>query len=327
MKPIHTLILGAIAGGLVGLMYAETPPVEAKGQEPVVIDVAQLERDVATLTPVPEPPPIPKPEPEPSPDPEPASRVSENPPSLAGLPQFPEPEPTQVIPSFVESIYPVRVKGTSTDPQTYGAQAESHGSAVAVAVDKLRTAKHLLDRITNYTIEIQVGESWVSAKASLVAKKDLLVLRTEKTELKFVPVRVPTYGERVTVYGLKTKSLAQGQYVGAINAEVGNGLVPLEIDQTKVEQGDSGGGIFGDDGALLGTISGYMQDSPQITSMVPIVVDPPAPGPFAAAPAPKAAQPPPPAAQSSNCPGGVCRPQQAQNWTYSFPSGRQGRKR
>ncbi|AMV18246.1 trypsin-like peptidase domain-containing protein [Planctomyces sp. SH-PL14] len=223
-------------------------------------------------------------------------------PEFTGLPQDPEfvipeiklPEvpaaadPPKIDPEWVKSVYPVRM--------AYGVIGQQgsmtfDGCGVAVGPDKIHTAAHLTHQMpAGSRAEVLVDGEWKRANWSPVAGKDFSVAIVPGANLKPVPVRVPVYGERVTVYGLKTKSFAQGTYIGATDIKAGFGLVPLDACETPVHNGDSGGGVFGDDGCLLGTIRGLQPDSKLITTMTPIVAD-----------APKA----------TPCPGGVCPAPQA----------------
>lgn len=196
--------------------------------------------------------------------------------------------PEVADPTFRKAVYPVRVTGDGG--------VETGGTAVAVRKDALHTAAHISERISRPRWEVFCSGSWRPAFSSPVTGKDLTVLTVSGVTLDTVPVRVPVYGERITVYGLKTKSFAQGMYLGDREPALGLGLVGLDADAKTVDQGDSGGGIFGDDGALLGTISGYLIHSRPVTTMTPIVSDADAKA--------IAARIPPPARVT--CSGGTC---------------------
>jgi hypothetical protein len=168
-------------------------------------------------------------------------------------------------PSWTKAVYEVRVIGDGG--------VTAGGTAVAVRRDALHTAKHLGEGLSRPRYEVRIDSAWRPAIPSPVSRKDLAVLTVPGVTLDYVPVRVPVYGERVSVYGLKTKSFSQGMYIGDHNPEIGSGRVALDADAVPTEQGDSGGGIFGDDGTLLGTISGRMSHEHLVASMVPIVSD------------------------------------------------------
>ena len=224
------------------------------------------------------------------------------------------PEVTPVVetfPSWTKAVYQVRFVANRIIPDGRTI-SETGGTAVAVGPNKLHTAGHNADGIIGgYRPEVMVGGKWIAATFSKVATKDLAVLTVAGVTLDHVPVRVPEYGERVTIYGLKTKSFAQGTYRGdeAIKKGGGQGLVPLEVDQVHVENGDSGGGVFGDDGCLLGTITGCM-DVQMVTKMVPIVSDPPAKA--VAALSGGITPPPPQWGWQTICIGGTCSRQWVQ---------------
>jgi hypothetical protein len=224
----------------------------------------------------------------------------------------------------VSAIHAVRVIGRSSDPRSYGQRAEAGGTAVAVKADKLHTASHLTARLMpGWTIEVEVDGKWVAATYAGVPGKDLAVLTIPNGSLQGVPVREPIYGERLTVYGLKTKSFSQGTYAGDMNKAIGSGHVPLDVGQAPALEGDSGGGVFGDDGALVGTISGSPVDSPMVVTMVPIVSSPPA-----AAAAPKRTSSVYVSADlapsSGNCVNGVCSAPPQQMYQPTFGKQRRG---
>lgn len=236
------------------------------------------------------------------------------------VPEVPAPaDPPKLDPEWVKAVYPVRF--------AYGVVGQQgsmtfDGCGVAVGPDKIHTVAHLTHQMpAGSRAEVLVEGEWKRANWSPVAGKDLAVAIVPGANLKPVPVRVPNYGERVTVYGLKTKSFAQGTYVGTLDAKTGDGLVPLDDCEKPVENGDSGGGVFGDDGCLLGTVKGLKQDSPRLTAMVPIVADAPKAAPQ---PAP-AVSTPAPARAVHSCPGGVCpAPQSGGQVRTYFP--RRGRR-
>jgi hypothetical protein len=208
-------------------------------------------------------------------------------------------EPAPIDPTWLKAVYPFRLTGTSTNPRTRGMVATAGGSAVAVGPAKLHTVSHLSHELSGYRAEVQVDGQWKPATFAPVPGKDMAVLTMVGVELEAVPVRAPEYGEPVTVYGLATRSFAQGRYIGDLNPAVGSGTVPLEVGQAVTQEGDSGGGVFGDDGKLLGTLTGKSHAEERVAFMVPIVADAPA----QTAPA---ARTPPPARAVQNCPGGVC---------------------
>lgn len=236
------------------------------------------------------------------------------------LPEVPAPaDPPKIDPEWVKSVYPVRM--------AYGVIGQQgsmtfDGCGVAVGPDKIHTAAHLTHQMpAGSRAEVLVDGEWKRATWSPVPGKDFAVVTLVGVTLKSVPVRVPTYGERVTVYGLKTKSFAQGTYVGATDIKAGFGLVPLDACETPVHNGDSGGGVFGDDGCLLGTIRGLQPDSKLITTMTPIVADAPKASP--AAPTVSASAP---ARAVQSCPGGVCPVPKSTGQIRTYFPKKRGRK-
>ena len=215
------------------------------------------------------------------------------------------PEVTPVVetfPSWTKAVFEVRAKGDGG--------VEANGTAVAVRGDALHTVKHISDGLSRPRYEVKVGGEWRPAVASPVGRKDLSVLTVSGASFTPVPVRVPKYGERVTVYGLRTKSFSQGMYIGDDNPSAGSGCVALDPDSVTVDNGDSGGGIFGDDGSLLGTLTGRRVFESSLTTMVPIVSDPPATA--VAALSGGVAPPSPRWAWQTVCNGGTCSRQWVQ---------------
>jgi hypothetical protein len=218
-------------------------PVEVSGEKPIEVELAGMPEDPIVIPPI---TPIEVPAPA---------------------------DPPKIDPEWVKAVYPVRF--------AYGVVGQQgsitfEGCGVAVGPDKLHSVSHLTHQMpAGSRVEVLVDGEWKRANWSPVAGKDFAVAIVPGANLKPVPVRVPAYGERVTVYGLKTKSFAQGTYIGAVNIKIGDGLVPLDDCEKPIENGDSGGGVFGDDGCLLGTVTGVKTDSPRVTAMVPIVADAP----------------------------------------------------
>jgi len=229
--------------------------------------------------------------------PQPATKPNMIPPVVLeeplSIPDIPDIDVVLGDPVWAKAVYKVRVMGTNGRGQT----ADGAGSGVGVTTRKLHTAKHLRQGLFNYHPEVLVGEEWKRGRWTESAEKDLAVIEVD-FDIDYVPVRVPKYGEHVTVYGLKTKSFAQGRYAGDFNPTLGSGYAPLDACEMPTELGDSGGGVFGDDGYLLGTISGSPLSAPLVVSFVPIVEGKPL---AAAAPA---ATPTP--ALQGNCANGMC---------------------
>lgn len=203
-----------------------------------------------------------------------------------------------VEPGWIRGVYGVRVlRGDGTN---YG------GTGVAVRGNVVHTASHLADGVRSPKWEVQVGDRWIPAVPNPDGSKDFATLAVNGVTLDPVQVRCPEYGERVTVYGLKTRSLAQGVYIGEFNP--GDGKVALDPGELAVENGDSGGGIFGDDGALLGTITGRLTNSSRVTSLTPIE----------SASRTKAVSSGAAQHVSAECPGGVCTQRQPQTFQQYF---------
>lgn len=224
-------------------------------------------------------------------------------------------EQLAVQPSWVKSVYRVKASGSNGIFAT--------GSGVAVGVGKLHTVDHFRRSVPGVLRwEIEVDGRWHPAVAVSVSGKDLAVLTVTGVELNPVPVRVPRYGERVTVYGMQTKSFAQGVYIGEQSDSGRTAQVALDDGSVTVISGDSGGGIFSDEGELLGTIGGANLPEQRVTWFTPIVADKPAVAALSGGsppPAPANASVPAgtqfvsaPAAVS--CANGVCTQQPSGRW-------------
>ena len=245
-------------------------------------------------------------------------------PEFTGLPQDPEfvipeiklpevPAPAEPPPhDYGCDTFPVRYRGYLTN----GQPRFRNGSAVSVGGGKFITAAHGTNGFqSGYVVEVQIGPDW--HKATTVRpdpQADVLEAVISKTDVAGVMVRAPEYGERVTVYGLTTCKPMRGGFFADV--------VGLDAAEPGVESGDSGGGVYGEDGALVAIVSGHGKDHRSL------VVEPLGRKPVQQAP--KAAPQPTPAPVQaapvrSACPGGICpAPQSAGQLRTVLP--RRGRK-
>ena len=184
--------------------------------------------------------------------------------------------------------YPIRARGYRVDN---GAAAFPSGSCVSVGGGQFFTCAHIAAGLRpGYVVEVQVAGEWhktTQYQADLKADVAKAVIAKDVSGVKVRPVE---FGESVTIYGLTTCEAQRGVYVG--DSHVG-----LETSARGVDFGDSGGGVYGEDGSLVGLISGFGDDRRSVfVSVIGKVEE-------VQAEAPKAAPEPRPV---QSCPGGIC---------------------
>lgn len=174
------------------------------------------------------------------------------------------------------------------------------GSAVAVSPNTLYTAKHIAG--TYSVIWVRVGDQWVKANVTrLPGEQDGATLTLQDGSVPALETRKPEYRESVTVYGLRTRKKMRGIIVR-------DDMVSLDRDVEGVDSGDSGGGVFGEDGRLVGIARSF--DGDHKTGNRRVVYFVPATAFKDDKPRSAALQPP------QNCPNGVCKKPQAQPQFY-----------
>lgn len=165
--------------------------------------------------------------------------------------------PEAIGPAWKSAVFRVR--------QQNGRQ-QSGGTAVSLGSGLLVTAAHVVDG--RGTPEVEVDGSWFPAGVSRVANEDVAYLTISKTDMPAVATRHPEYGETGFAYGRRTETVMQGMVSD-------DDAIALDKDVAGVDQGDSGGGVFGDDGKLLGTIRSHRQGNRRVVMFTPL--DPPLP--------------------------------------------------
>lgn len=182
------------------------------------------------------------------------------------------------------------------------------GTAVSLGDGLLVTAAHVLQ--ANTQPEVNVNGKWVPAGFNRVQGQDVAYLTINDTSLPGVPVRQPVAGECVTIYGMTTRLPWQGELTGNVSTK-GMWQVKLNTELEGTESGDSGAGVFGEDGALL--LIHALHSSSGDTWGTPL--NPPAPyatsqqpasNPTTRAPVIPPATPSNSVAQSPVCSGGTC---------------------
>ena len=203
--------------------------------------------------------------------------------------------------------YRLRIRGYLT---TTGEARFRNATAVSLGGGKFLATKHDFDGLRpGYVVEVEIGTDWhKSTDLRLEPAKDLATVSIAKADVSGVTVRKAEFGERVTLYGLTTCKAMRGTFFADV--------VGLEAAEPGVEGGDSGGGVYGDDGALIALVRGHGVDRRSVV-VVTAIPDP--------VEAPKASALPTPATQAAQavqgCPGGVCpRP------AYTQPTTRRGRR-
>ena len=137
-------------------------------------------------------------------------------------------------------------------------QVTSGGSAVSVGGGRFVTASHIVEGMRNYKVEVDIDGTWTRGRIATVDDRDAAVV-TCGDEAGDAHVRLgePQYGQRVTVVGLKSGVPQRGTVSDTRT-------VSLDVDSAGIQQGDSGGGIFADDGALIGIISARNPNEPRV---------------------------------------------------------------
>jgi len=224
-------------------------------------------------------------------------------PELAGLPE----DPIVIPPVKVQEhdygcdTYPIRARGY--DKKT-GEARYPMGSCVSVGKGRFATVKHIVESLKpGYVVEVRIAEEWHNAHFWLNEFVDFAYVDIAKTDLPEVEMREPVYGERVTIYGLTSCKPMQGGFFADV--------VGLDASEPGVASGDSGGGVYGEDGALVAVVSGYGADKRSVVVTAVRLVQPEKlvpDTPKAKEPTPVQAAPKvaPVQAQRSNCPGGIC---------------------
>lgn len=145
-------------------------------------------------------------------------------------------------------VYAVQVRN--------GTNISQAGSAVSIGNGRLVSASHIIEGMNNAIVEVLIDGQWRRATYATVRGVDVMNLRVANKGLPGVARRDPEYMEPVVVCGMKS-GLQNGIYVN-------HDTVALDVELSGVDNGDSGGGVFGLDGKLLGTIRGINPDNPRV---------------------------------------------------------------
>lgn len=137
-------------------------------------------------------------------------------------------------------------------------QVSAGGSAVEVGSGRYVTASHIVEGLRSFAVELEINGKWMRGRISTVDDRDAAVVTCDdESGGSPVPLAEPQYGQRVTVVGFKTGAPQRGTVSDTRT-------VSLDLECAGIQQGDSGGGIFTDDGALVGIISARNPNEPRV---------------------------------------------------------------
>lgn len=209
--------------------------------------------------------------------------------------------PLLVVPPDVSgSVVKIRAVGDWYNPATRKAEKVTFGgSAVADGENTFRTVAHLTEGLRGaFRVEVEIDGKWKACSYQSSVGVDHAVATLPKHGVPAVKTRQPQYLETVWVYGMRTQVMKKGLYTS-------HGVASLDKWIHRVDQGDSGGGVFSSSGELLGTLRGYQDRVESAATFTEVGEEA----------AKVAAVPAKPAAPPQNCPDGKCPLQQpAQTW-------------
>lgn len=203
------------------------------------------------------------------------------------------------------TLVPVRVRGY--DART-GQAVFAEGTAVEVSPGQFQTVAHIRDGLrSGYVVEVNLDGDWQRVHFVPNTGADFATLTLagiSSVDTNGIQNRPPRYLETVRVKGLKSNCWQ----VGTVS-----NLDPLTVSLAEtepgIEQGDSGGAVLGDDGALLGVIHGRSPNEHRIVYWTAAAGTLPS---SVAQPAQTGAEP---VQAQSNCVGGQCY-QQPQRFLF-----------
>lgn len=155
-----------------------------------------------------------------------------------------------------------------------GRQVTSSVGAVPIAPDRLVTVAHYLDDIRSLqSLVLEVdGRNMPVTRHQRDAINDLAILTVTGASLEHVEYRSPRYMESLQTYGPVSAEVKTGpcsdMYLG--DYDVHEATVSLLPSESPVQQGDSGGAVFGEDGKLVGIIKARNPEETRVCKFVPI---------------------------------------------------------
>lgn len=166
--------------------------------------------------------------------------------------------------------YAVRARGHRlVDGRYVAAEPPPSCTAISVGDGRFLTAGHLIENLQGgIEIDIQVDGRWKNnVPFQKAADRDALTIVT-RLDVPSVEVRAPEYRESVVAYGLTSCEPLSGLYCGILATGRPESFVSLDPEERGVDAGDSGGGVFGQDGKLIGLIQGYGAERKNVATVL-----------------------------------------------------------
>jgi hypothetical protein len=213
--------------------------------------------------------------------------------------------PLLIAPPDVKgSVVKIRSIGDWYNPTTRKIQKNTTfgGTAVADSENTFRTVAHLTEGLRGaFRVDVEIGDKWKGCSYQSTPGVDHAVATLPGHGVTPVKTRQPQYMETVWVYGMRTQVMKKGIYTS-------HGVASLDKWVHRIDQGDSGGGVFSSSGELLGTLRGYQDRVENAATFTEIGEEA----------AKVAAVPAKPAAPPQNCPNGQCPLQQPSQSQWFF---------
>ena len=171
--------------------------------------------------------------------------------------------PTQVFDKVKDSIVVVKTLDTQ-------GKVKSQGSGVLISSGKIATNCHVVEGGTSY----QVGRGNELVPATLYAEdgeKDICLLDAKGINGKPAQVGKAT-GLKVgdTVYAVGAPMGLELSLSGGIVAQLRGGPPPFIQTTAAVSHGSSGGGLFDEEGRLVGLTTFYLEDGQSLHFAIPV---------------------------------------------------------
>ena len=169
-------------------------------------------------------------------------------------------------PDVRQYTFPVRVRGYDSKREA----VYSYGTSVSIGGGQFATCKHLTEGMVSYQVDIEItDDDWRTGQTRFVGDYDLAVVTIGDVDMPAAESRDPEYMEPVVVFGLKSNVEHEG-IVSETDDGSQSGQASLVIESTGVTQGDSGCGVFGMDGSLIGIVRGHSPPDSRVVRYTPI---------------------------------------------------------